>query len=514
MPVTRWRLTTPIGGFADYESAWCCLQKLTWLNHTTGPGLLGVLTDPGAPPSIRFATQQMNLNRPSAATREAFADLLGEAGTTSERRFTDAYNYPGSAGRCSEILRYCRNCIAQGFHCAVTQHLWLHRCPVHPQFELLDACETCGAAIPYTPALVSLARPFTCANGHMLWPTVVQDIGTRHLHTAPDTGVVAAYFEYTKQAQRDSKIAWRVYPILSEQAASLVPTTSRPAPEMWARCLGAPFAAMFGGEVALNGKVELRLTRREKFVLRRANTHSTRFAPCEQLIIAVVRSAIESVFRQVLRHTLAVHRMCFSVPAVIVRELLERSRVPCAAIETLAVWSWAIGTAPAETHRCSRRFQQLWPRRADEVPANQRLAHRLVMAGLELECLARGAMQIENPLDDGCLTAKELIATLARIAVAHSLTQVYECLMKAGTYSIPWREIATAQLVPFVHCAFESQCGFTESTVEAWEALETKVSDLGARMCVCGSDHESEMREAIESWIVINRHSRDVHRVT
>jgi hypothetical protein len=57
-------------------------------------------------------------------------------------------------------LRYCRACIALGFHCMLFQHWAMTHCPLHGT-KLIDKCTDCG--LPMVPTTASVvANPYCC----------------------------------------------------------------------------------------------------------------------------------------------------------------------------------------------------------------------------------------------------------------------------------------------------------------------------------------------------------------
>jgi hypothetical protein len=60
----------------------------------------------------------------------------------------------------STSLRYCRACIALGFHCMLFQHWAMTHCPLHGA-KLIDKC--CGCGLPIVPTTASVvANPYCC----------------------------------------------------------------------------------------------------------------------------------------------------------------------------------------------------------------------------------------------------------------------------------------------------------------------------------------------------------------
>lgn len=64
-------------------------------------------------------------------------------------------------------LRYCRECMALGFHTMLFQHWAVSRCPLHAS-PLLDACWKCGESVAPTIRRV-IALPYCCERCDQLW---------------------------------------------------------------------------------------------------------------------------------------------------------------------------------------------------------------------------------------------------------------------------------------------------------------------------------------------------------
>jgi predicted RNA-binding Zn-ribbon protein involved in translation (DUF1610 family) len=63
----------------------------------------------------------------------------------------------------SESLRYCRRCIAGGYHSALYQIERIAVCPAH-SMPLESACRKCGYEAPYLLNVRLLETPYRCAN--------------------------------------------------------------------------------------------------------------------------------------------------------------------------------------------------------------------------------------------------------------------------------------------------------------------------------------------------------------
>lgn len=69
---------------------------------------------------------------------------------------------PGGRRRYSQMLRYCRPCIAHGYHSVVHQIESVERCPAH-RCPLESTCRHCGYEAPYRVNVQLLEAPYRCA---------------------------------------------------------------------------------------------------------------------------------------------------------------------------------------------------------------------------------------------------------------------------------------------------------------------------------------------------------------
>jgi hypothetical protein len=146
-----------------YESSWSILHKLSYLNRARYPDLLEVLA------------HRTFLLEPKRPSRMAFS--FDDIGPLSRRRLTwmlelpeDVVMYartnayvppPLPAWSRSTVLRFCRVCIAQGFHTPLFQLPSVVACPMH-DVALSECCPKCKAAIPYDATTKTLSTPYGC----------------------------------------------------------------------------------------------------------------------------------------------------------------------------------------------------------------------------------------------------------------------------------------------------------------------------------------------------------------
>lgn len=70
--------------------------------------------------------------------------------------------HPSQRRRYSPLFRYCRSCIARGYHSVIHQMLTFHNCPAHYR-PLETACRRCGYEAPYRVNVLLLESPYRCA---------------------------------------------------------------------------------------------------------------------------------------------------------------------------------------------------------------------------------------------------------------------------------------------------------------------------------------------------------------
>lgn len=63
----------------------------------------------------------------------------------------------------SPALRYCKKCLAVGYHSVVHQLNRVGECPIHG-VELRATCEKCGSRTPYLLNALVLDAPYRCSN--------------------------------------------------------------------------------------------------------------------------------------------------------------------------------------------------------------------------------------------------------------------------------------------------------------------------------------------------------------
>jgi len=91
-------------------------------------------------------------------------DVIGQILRTNRATIRQSFLFevlPGSVLRSHERLRWCVQCMEQGFHSPLFQMRQTRTCPLHAQ-PLLDCCPQCRREIPYRLSTPFLAKPFHC----------------------------------------------------------------------------------------------------------------------------------------------------------------------------------------------------------------------------------------------------------------------------------------------------------------------------------------------------------------
>jgi len=70
--------------------------------------------------------------------------------------------HPSQRRRYSPLFRYCRSCIARGYHSVLHQMLTIDNCPAHYR-PLETACRRCGYEARYRVNVLLLESPYRCA---------------------------------------------------------------------------------------------------------------------------------------------------------------------------------------------------------------------------------------------------------------------------------------------------------------------------------------------------------------
>ncbi len=149
-----------------FESLYCILHKLCRWNRISGWDILPLVATvyPGSDAPQRGA-HPCNLC-PDPQWLDT-AKLLANV-PLSQKRLVDSLLSRFQYGSENALggLRYCRSCLAGGYHSALYQQGFIRKCPIHGE-ALLSACPSCLRRIAY--ALPMARDPFSCPCGWSGW---------------------------------------------------------------------------------------------------------------------------------------------------------------------------------------------------------------------------------------------------------------------------------------------------------------------------------------------------------
>jgi hypothetical protein len=158
------------GACAEYESDWIALHRFLWLNGMTGEEFWSLLKRYGSHPARRwredypFAERMLKWRATRVASEHIRAAYIAPADENDSYMFVKLF------------VRFCPQCLSQGFHARVFQYRPLTRCPYHG-CELITTCTSCGHPIG-SPQLTldDFLHPLGCS--HCGTPFIASDVAT------------------------------------------------------------------------------------------------------------------------------------------------------------------------------------------------------------------------------------------------------------------------------------------------------------------------------------------------
>ena len=141
-----------------YESVVSMLWKFVWMNRLAGHAVVAHVARRNVDPyaGIAISAQEINTKYLAHAlrirlqtVRESIPDPIPGRGLLS-------------------VLRYCKRCMARGYHSVVHQFGNVLLCPIH-RTRLETQCRKCGASSDYRIDAKLLDAPFRCANCRQLY---------------------------------------------------------------------------------------------------------------------------------------------------------------------------------------------------------------------------------------------------------------------------------------------------------------------------------------------------------
>ena len=145
------------------ESMWMRLSKFSLCNQLT----LHELSCLVLLPSNEISTRGADLRRADRFDQERLSDLLEASPAAVAAGFCCSKPTPGWVAASTE-LRYCRECLQQGFHAAWFQWSFISRCPLHKR-ALRLGCPSCAMPIKYALQSEMAEHPLACAYCAQRW---------------------------------------------------------------------------------------------------------------------------------------------------------------------------------------------------------------------------------------------------------------------------------------------------------------------------------------------------------
>lgn len=158
-------------GACAYESAWCVVHKLAYLNSINSKDVWLFIFDRRWNTSLRWDMRYWPKDCTGFSERfqSTFSGIRFSTDTMVVAEFLPLGGVKNDTIT-SRFLRYCPDCIQNGYHCALFQSRWLYNCPIHHR-RLADKCPHCGLQIPYIFDAHALDVPYGCPSCHgLLWP--------------------------------------------------------------------------------------------------------------------------------------------------------------------------------------------------------------------------------------------------------------------------------------------------------------------------------------------------------
>lgn len=155
-----------------YDSAFSLLSKFALLNGLSAVqiGMLFISAECGHKSAL---VRQLNidLRDPTVFDLPTISQLCETTAETVAAGFVMG-RFAASLIESTDVLRYCVECLARGFHSPLYQLKFIPQCPMH-HLPLRQSCHYCGGIIPYRLTTAALKVPFACIHCQKDWaPTL------------------------------------------------------------------------------------------------------------------------------------------------------------------------------------------------------------------------------------------------------------------------------------------------------------------------------------------------------
>lgn len=156
-----WRYTARPEWSSTGESMWMRLAKFSLCNRLSVTALAALFALEGD------SATSIDLRRADRWDVEALAAVL-EVCADDVRAGFCVGQPPLALGNAWHQLRFCRACLANGFHAAWFQWRLVEHCPLH-RLPLQTGCLRCAAPVPYTLGRDPASSPLSCARCGCAW---------------------------------------------------------------------------------------------------------------------------------------------------------------------------------------------------------------------------------------------------------------------------------------------------------------------------------------------------------
>lgn len=181
-----------------WDSIYGLLSKWAKLNSIDAPALVSVFLrgDTGKKTTL-IRNPGIDLRNSDLLDRPLIASALRLSQEYVARAFT-ADVFPSGHRKVAEFLRWCPECLDNGFHAAVHQLDYLGTCPIHGT-RMQTKCPKCHAQQPYQLNRASFKKPFACCKCGYIFAGLVYEPATKSLQL--DASQVSRLADTTKLAR-------------------------------------------------------------------------------------------------------------------------------------------------------------------------------------------------------------------------------------------------------------------------------------------------------------------------
>lgn len=163
-----------------WDSIYGLLSKWAKLNSIDASALVNLFLrgDTGKKATL-IRNPGIDLRNSDLLDRQLIASNLRLSPEYVSRAFT-ADVFPSGHRKVAEFLRWCPECLSNGFHAAVHQIDYLGTCPIHGT-RMRTKCPKCHAQQPYQLNRASFEKPFACCKCGYIFAGLVYEPATKSL---------------------------------------------------------------------------------------------------------------------------------------------------------------------------------------------------------------------------------------------------------------------------------------------------------------------------------------------